>query len=219
MRTIEQIMEQDNVGERRAYVIRRQESAQEALRQPASQSLKEGLLLALLNGGKCNAKDLAKRVQRMGFAEAEHGVVHVIWSLQKDQLVKFYETKKSGITGITLTPQGYQKARTLSRRVAEESVVEIRASQEMGSEPSPVKEPDPVVPQKQTEAPQKYTEADMTARYPAIAGLVQRKARVEQAAKLLEDAGLIDQAASALEAIEQTELETEVLALVRELRE
>ncbi len=223
MRTVQQIMAEDNVGERRAYAIRREESAREALRQPASQSLKEGLLLALLNGGKCDAKDLAKRVQRMGFAEAEHGVVHVIWSLQKDQLVKFYETKKSGITGITLTPQGYAKARALSQaqiresnqaahRTSTDSLVEITSS-------SPVNGTSEIPPANSELPPAEAPGWKLADRYPAIHKLVTRKARVEEAAKLLEEAGLIDQAANALESVSETDLEVEVIALVRELLE
>ncbi len=216
MRTIEQIMKEEGVGQRHAYTIRRAESAREALRQPVSQSLKDGLLLALLNGGKCNAKDLAKRVQRMGFAEAEHGVVHVVWSLQKEQLVKFYETKKSGITGIVLTPQGYQKARSLSKQNG--AVIDATITPKT----SPVKEPEvpPAAELNSAETEPKPAPQSLDLpKYPHIDKLIRRQARVEEAAKLLEEAGLIDQAAAALEAIVETDLEKEVIALVRELTE
>ena len=218
--TVEQIMGDRQVSRSQAYKLRRQQIAAQFANRPASESLKEAILKALATGGRCDAKALAQRVQRAGYSEAEHGVVHVIWALQKDSLVAFRESKQHGLQNVHLTKAGERKASELLKRdsspppstppLPSSSPVKIFAEQK----PAEVTQEPAEVPTSTAEV--RIAPALFASRYPLIQRLRTRQSRIEAAAKTLEEEGLMDEAVRALEAMKYTDLEKEVIRLVDE---
>lgn len=93
---------------------------------------KTAVLTALYHNGKADLiQDLLDWVLAEGFVMDMHNLVHVVWTLQKQQLVKFYEHKRRGqpthgnsIAGIKLTPQGVSAAEALKSRAEVVSVAQ-----------------------------------------------------------------------------------------------
>lgn len=234
--TIEELMAERGITRAHAYRIYKREGARIMGSRPVNQSLKDALLIALFNGGKCDARALARRIQALGHAEAAHGVVHVVWSLQKDRLVTFRESKQLGLHNIHLTKLGMIKANELvnrrnngtppsSAKPLNESTTtaevqkngrEVRAlaAADLRSHEnsSAVKASSVKVSTEKTSPPARSFEE----KFPLIHRLMTRQARVERAAKILEDEGLVDEAAAALEAVSYTDEQKEIVALARE---
>lgn len=143
----------------------------------------------------------------------QHETVHALWDLQKQGYLKFREQHVQGgsrLTRIRMTAEG-RKAAGRPTFVLDEMAAEEPLEMLDVAGPSPVVDtPSPV--------PGGYWTLD---NYPLIKALIGRRQKLEQAAILLEEAGMTDLAIAALDKAHEagvyTPFEAEVVDLVAAL--
>lgn len=118
--TVEQIMKERGVPLRQAYKIRREATA-EVSAEGADHSLAQRILKILKNGDVKDVEDLRSALffAHEDLSASNLDITRAVWSLQKRNLVTFYE-RKSGrdslITKIKLTRQGMTEMGVLPER-------------------------------------------------------------------------------------------------------
>jgi hypothetical protein len=117
-----ELVKERNISIRRAWQIIQKESQNAAYNLPEVNSIphnqKSMILAALYANGKAkNIATLLQWLQHMGFDKIDaHNLVHAVWAVQKDGLVRFRENKTSSqstmgnLERIELTTRGRQKA-------------------------------------------------------------------------------------------------------------
>lgn len=153
-----------------------------------------------------------------------HNVAHVLWSLQKEGLVRFTARNRNGkeiLDHITLRPAG--RARAEAERDVEKWA-KTEASVTL-----------PIIDEKKTDTPKTAgtpgtetvtalrtdvrTEPSIADQFPLIAELAARQNKLTAAAKLLEQAGQDELAIAVLEKNVYTDFEKEVVRLWRQCKE
>ena len=198
--SIEEIAERRGVGVRQAYAL--YQRANRPADVPVTSPQKQAILTALDHGGAATVAELQEKAKVLGGVYLDaHSLTHVVWSLQKQRLVRFRERKNrdagsaSALTAIKLTPTGAAALMTLRNGVHADAVI-VAATPE-------VTQPGPTL-----------------VAYPRLVDLLERASRaalVRQAVKLLEQAGEDEVSLELLERHTLTDVEEQMVGLLASL--
>lgn len=230
--TVEQIMRERGVGRRQAYFRLRQMRGEQDTQVPVPANQRDRVLVTLYraNGSITDSRVLTQALHEGGYNIDGHDTTKTLWSLQKTNHVKFRERSNPRyLYGIHLTAQGKAEGKRLTteKKQEEEAPEPITVESEpviptevlkpffpepyqYQYEPEPEPEPEPLTP---------WIKGDLP---PALRELRERwlkATKLYAAAQLLEAAGEIEVAVSLYDKTKFTELEEEVIDLLRHLKE
>lgn len=214
--TVEQVEQTAGVGRKRAYRLLR-ESALAAADADIPTGQRDRVLATLWRfAGIRNAADLLARLHADGFSIDGHDVAKTLWSLQKTGHVRFRESRSGrGLYAIALTELGANVADAI-----------VMAEAWPGAAPAPAEAP-PEPPPAEVEPLRIDVGASDSGShirgwrpgpdFPEIRNALERartSRALQQAARLLEEAGEYDMALDAMAKAELTPLQAEVVRLI-----
>jgi hypothetical protein len=223
---VTRIMAEEGVGRRRAYEIARQRRAAAvdvSSVGPGQRVAVMSCLVAEPDAGK-DAAILLDALHRAGVKIDMHDTIKTLWSLQKTRYVSFRERGGRSLYAITVTDAGRDWLRSATTTPMVEAVEEVAHAPQEEIEGT-VDISGPSVPVVEVDEPviEPPVDGDLPwgpgiARWPAIRAVRDRAVRatkINQAVKLLEEAGEEDIALTLMGKTEFTELEEEVVSLLR----
>ena len=216
MMTVDQIMREQGVGKKRAFMIRRRLS-EEAHDEPVPNNQRERVIDFLQRKKVRTSNDLTRELQGEGYAIDDHDATKVLWSLQKTGHVKFRERPHGLLYAIRLTEAGADYETTSS--VMPKAYVE---EDSVGTEENDVAvdEGFELIPDIHV-ITRPWIKGNLGG-WPAIRELrdrARKNTKLTQAAKLLEEVGEDDIALDLMTKTSFTSLEEEVISLLEAFEE
>ena len=202
MMTVDQIMREQGVGKKRAFMIRRRLS-EEAHDEPVPNNQRERVIDFLQRKKVRTSNDLTRELQGEGYAIDDHDATKVLWSLQKTGHVKFRERPHGLLYAIRLTEAGadYETTSSVMPKAYVDEGFELIPDIHVITRP--------------------WIKGNLGG-WPAIRELrdrARKNTKLTQAAKLLEEVGEDDIALDLMTKTSFTSLEEEVISLLEAFEE
>lgn len=193
---VARLMEERGIGRRYAYALARKAAAEAIDVSDVTLSQKEAILLTLVEHPDItNAAELKEVMRHDGSTIDGHDTAKMLWACQKSGWVKFRESHKRGIYAIKVTEKGLD---ALDRKQRADDIKEEDAAPAVDGHPPFVK-------------PDEFKVIRSLMKQAKVAD------RLNEAAKILEEAGEEDIALTVYGKTEFNNLEMEVIRLIRKL--